>query len=78
MLGRGLTSVGAEDGIVDIQVGSSSSSVGVLVVNIGSVSRKDDGSVLSLLTIKPLRKIKLNNGNELFHRVNGIRSKMPD
>ena len=78
MLGRGLTSVGAEDGIVDIQVRCSGSSVGILVVNVGSVSRKDDGSVLSQLTIKPLWKIKLNSGNELFHKVNGIRSNMPD
>jgi hypothetical protein len=54
MLDKGLTSVGADDGVVDIEVRRNGGSVGIFIVNICPVSREDDGGILGQLSIKPL------------------------
>lgn len=70
MLGRGLTSVGADDGIVDIQVGSSGSGIRILIIFVGSVSRKNDGGILGQLSLKSLLTKTLNSQYRLLHNVN--------
>jgi hypothetical protein len=56
MLDRGLTSVSAKNGVVDIQIGCSGGAVRILIIKVSSVSRKDDGGVLGQLPVKSLHK----------------------
>jgi hypothetical protein len=59
MLDKGLTSVGADDGVVDIEVRLNGGSVGIFIVNICPVSREDNGGILGQLSIKPLWALKI-------------------